>query len=98
MNEQDVEMLISAATELGSLIAAKNLELIGKVTPFDLDDPELHDFQTCQELAQLAIKLSKEIEMAKIDSESNEAESSPELTNSEREWADNIINKEWPVK
>lgn len=52
------QVLISAAAELKCYIDRENERLKNKIKSDDLDLPSYHDYQTCQELAHLAAKLT----------------------------------------
>jgi hypothetical protein len=54
-----VQILTSAARELASYIDKENERLKNNISCDDLDPPDYHDHQTCQELIQLAIQINK---------------------------------------
>lgn len=54
-----VQILTSAAIELKSYIDKENERLKRGVSCDDLDPPDYHDHQTCQELINLAKKINK---------------------------------------
>ena len=57
----DIEILRSAANELNELIKDRNHRLRMDVICSDLDEPEYHDSQTCQELFELANRLEQKL-------------------------------------
>lgn len=61
MTENDRKILISAAHELAQFISEKNAKLLADVVGTDLDEPELHDYQTCGELQAIANRMLMEI-------------------------------------
>ena len=55
-----VQILTSAAIELKSYIDKENEKLKANIRCDDLDPPDYHDHQTCQELMNLAKMINKE--------------------------------------
>ena len=53
------ELLARASRELEAYIEEKNKELKAGITPQDLDEPDYHDYQTCNDLLELASIISK---------------------------------------
>lgn len=56
-NKEKKRILISAANELAKYIAKANHDLKAGITATDLDDPDYHDFQTCDELLLIASEI-----------------------------------------
>ena len=54
-----VQLLTSAAMELKNYIDKENEKLKAGIRCDDLDPPNYHDHQTCQELMDLAKKINK---------------------------------------
>ena len=58
--KERVQILVSAANELSSLIDSHNTSLRKQISPNDLDEPEYMDMQTCHELLVIASGLQAE--------------------------------------
>ena len=54
-----IQILTSAANELKYYIDKENKKLKSNISCDDLDPPDYHDHQTCQELMDLAKKINK---------------------------------------
>ena len=52
-------LLLSASIELEKYIDDKNKELRAGITSQDLDGPDYHDYQTCNDLLELASKIKQ---------------------------------------
>ena len=84
-----IEVLEQALKELTSYIDDKNKTLEKSISSTDLDDPDYHDYQTCNELAWAINEL-------KIKSEwiSTEGELPENSSDIEQVWVDIWVNGE----